>query len=459
MSLHRAVLPICLMLGACVPSLNTETATRAAFQMDNAPALPPMKTFAAPRPVRPTQANSDIARDIIDLVFTMESGRQLPVLTRFEGPIRLRVTGNPPANLGLDLGRLLYRLRSEAGLDIDMAAAGAAAQITIQAIPRSEIRKALPQAACFVVPNITDISQYQLARRTPRTDWGRLDRRDQIEIFLPSDAAPQEARDCLHEELAQALGPLNDLYRLPDSVYNDDNVHTVLTGYDMLILRAIYAPELRSGMTRAQVADRLPGVLARLNPAGNVQAPRRLSSTPRPWINAIQKALGPNISPMERRAAAGEAINIARVMGWQDHRRGFSHYAMGRLLQASDPANAETHFREADRYFAVTPDTDLHRAYVASQLAAFAVARGQGDAALALIAPHLDTAARHENAALLATLQLLRAEALDLTGRSVEAQAVRLDSLGWARYGFGADWAVRAKQREISSLSPLRGRS
>jgi len=34
--------------------------------------------------------------------------------------------------------------------------------------------------------------------------------------------SPQEVRDCLHEELAQALGPLNDLYRLPDSVFNDD---------------------------------------------------------------------------------------------------------------------------------------------------------------------------------------------------------------------------------------------
>jgi len=33
---------------------------------------------------------------------------------------------------------------------------------------------------------------------------------------------------------------------------------------------------------------------------------------------------------------------------------------------------------------------------------------------------------------------------------------VRLDSLGWARYGFGADWAVRAKLREISALSPLK---
>jgi hypothetical protein len=62
-----------------------------------------------------------------------------------------------------------------------------------------------------------------------------------------------------------------------------------------------------------------------------------------------------------------------------------------------------------------------------------------------------------EHAALLSTLMLLRAEALELTGRSSEAQHVRLDSLGWARYGFGSEWAVRAKMREISTLSPRRG--
>ena len=73
------------------------------------------------------------------------------------------------------------------------------------------------------------------------------------------------------------------------------------------------------------------------------------------------------------------------------------------------------------------------------------------------MAPHFDTAARHENAALLSTLLLLRAEALDLTGRVSEAREVRMDSLGWARYGFGADWAVRAKLREIAALNPLKG--
>ena len=72
------------------------------------------------------------------------------------------------------------------------------------------------------------------------------------------------------------------------------------------------------------------------------------------------------------------------------------------------------------------------------------------------VARNVAIAERHENAALLSSLMLLRAEALDLTGRTSEARAVRLDSMGWARYGYGADWAVRAKMREVSSLNPLK---
>jgi len=54
----------------------------------------------------------------------------------------------------------------------------------------------------------------------------------------------------------------------------------------------------------------------------------------------------------------------------------------------------------------------------------------------------------------LSTLMLLQAEALELTGDFEAARAVRLDSLGWARYGFGSDWAVRAKMSEIAALGP-----
>ena len=89
------------------------------------------------------------------------------------------------------------------------------------------------------------------------------------------------------------------------------------------------------------------------------------------------------------------------------------------------------------------------------QLAAFALAAGDADAALALTSRALPLAAEAENAALLSSLLMVRAEALELVGRPSEARAVRLDSLGWARYGFGSDAEVRARLLNIAALSPV----
>lgn len=449
--MRRLILPFYLFLGACMPVSQSEPATRAAF-VDAS--LPPMKVFSVPRPQAPQASNADVARDFIDLSMALESGRKLDVFTRFEGPITVRLIGSAQPSLPSDLDRLLHRLRTEADIDIASTTAESA-NITINAVSRADIQRFLPQAACFVVPNVATLSEYRQARRSNRVNWGRITERTRLAIFLPNDASPQEARDCLHEELAQALGPLNDLYRLPNSVFNDDNVHTVLTGYDMLILRAYYDPALRNGMSRSEVTRRIPGILARINPRGEGVPARRAGRTPRPWIDAIQTALGPGAGYSARRSAATEALSIASAMGWQDHRRGFTHYAMGRILQGTDPVAARAQFLQADAYFAQTPKTSLHRAYVASQLAAFALTEDNPDEALALTNLATSLAAQHENAALLATLLMLRAEALDLSGRASAGAEVRLDSLGWARYGFGSDWAVRAKLREIGALNPL----
>ena len=49
---------------------------------------------------------------------------------------------------------------------------------------------------------------------------------------------------------------------------------------------------------------------------------------------------------------------------------------------------------------------------------------------------------------------MLKAEALDMEGRKSEAATVRLDSLGWARYGFASDDEIRARLHEIAALRP-----
>ncbi|MDW4497696.1 DUF2927 domain-containing protein [Sulfitobacter sp. D35] len=451
--LSRLALPVLVLLHACAPVEQGATPSRAAIVETN---LPPMKRFE-PSPVPPsTTSNADLTRDFLDLSFALESGRGLPVFTRFEGPITLRLSGRPSPSLSADLTQLLTRLRNEAGIDIRRST-GAGASITIEAVSSEQIRTVLPQAACFVAPNVGSFSEYRANRRNARTNWTLLKERTRLAIFLPADAPPQEIRDCLHEELAQSLGPLNDLYRLPDSVFNDDNMHSVLTAHDMLILRATYAPELRSGMSREQVAARLPGIFARINPAGAGRPARYAQETPREWRQAIETALGPGASYAQRSRASAQAVRIAVQLGWQDQRRAFAHYARARVLQPSDPGDAYREFLLADRYYARSPQTRLHRAYVASQLAAYAVAEGDGAAALSRLEPNLAAAAGSENAALLATLMLLKAEALELVGRDTEARAVRLDSLGWARYGFGPDWAVRDRQSEIAGLNPLKG--
>lgn len=448
-----------LVLAACSPEMRpTDTPNERTERRASLPAttLPPMKRFTSANVSPPNRSNREIARDFLDLTFAMESGRILPVMTRFEGPITLRVTGKAPASLGADLKHLLGRLNREARIPIRRVGANQSANITIDVIPRAQLQRYVPQAACFVVPRVSSWAQYRKLRRTEATSWSSLQRREQIAIFLPGDVSPQEVRDCLHEELAQALGPLNDLYRLPDSVFNDDNFQTVLTGFDMLILRAYYAPEMHNGMTRSQAAVTLPRVLARLNPRGQRIASAPLTRpTPRAWINAIETALGREGTPAARRKSANTAVTIARNSGWNDTRLAFSLYALGRLSLAEKTDSALHAFLNSGAIYASKANS-VQVAHVTMQLAAFSLAAGDGDGTLKLVNASLPAVANSRNAALLATLLMIKAEALELVGRASEAHEVRLDSLGWARYGFGTDKAVRNRLAEISALSPVR---
>ena len=84
-----------MALAACQPlSQAGEPPSRAAHSSGGMD-LPPMKLFSENRagPGQVSASNADIARDFLDLAFRLESGRELPVLTRFEGTIRVLMTG------------------------------------------------------------------------------------------------------------------------------------------------------------------------------------------------------------------------------------------------------------------------------------------------------------------------------------------------------------------------------
>lgn len=400
-----------------------------------------------PMPLALAEGGS-LAQDILDLTFRMESGRALPVLSRFEGPVTVRLAGDVPASARGDLDRLLSRLRGEAGIDIRETTG--AASITVTFLPRARIQATYANVACFVVPGVSDWAGFRANRNTGVTDWAQLTERTRAAIFIPSDGSPQEARDCLHEELAQALGPVNDLYRLSNSVFNDDNFHAALTDFDMLVLRAIYAPELGSGMTPQAVADRLPAILSRIAPGATGSAG---GSTPRAWTNVIEVALSGRGPTAQRELAAQQAIAIAREAGWRDARLALSYFALGRLTLSRSPDTAFQALTEARDIYATLPGGAVQAAHVDMQLAALALSRGDFAAVLALADPAIAVGAGAENAALVATLLMMKAEALAALGQASAAEQARMDSRNWGRYGFGPDEMVRARMAEIAMIA------
>lgn len=449
----RLFIPLFFALSACATNSLTELPSRNDPLPD---ILPPMKVFSQGTTQNvAAHANSDLARDFLELAFEMESGRKLDRLSRFEGPITVAFAGEKPSQFSSDLDDLLARLKHEAGLNIRRIENHGEANIVVQTLPRKRLQSLVPHAACFVVPRVRNWAEFKKSRRSGALDWTTLEIRERATVFIPDDVSPQEARDCLHEEIAQSLGPLNDIYRLPDSVFNDDNINTVLTDFDMLMLRIYYDHHIKNGMTKQQVAEILPGILKRLNASGETVTSDGIERTPRPWIDSVETALGPRVVQSRRLSSIRKAVYIAEKNGWQDNRLGFSLFAQGKLSLGTDGETSVDSFTRAYQlYVEIYGKDNIHTAHVALQLAAFSLSTGDADTALNYINSSLPSVTRAKNATLLATFLMIKAEVLDFQGQNTDAALVRLDGLGWARYGFANVSEIRSRMKEIAALRP-----
>lgn len=398
-----------------------------------------MKTFdVVPKRRQVSRSNQDIAQEILDLAFYLESGRRVEKFTRFEGPITVGFTNAPPSFARTDLKKLVTRLRSEAGIPISIVPDGQKANISVDLVNGAKMRALVPSAACFIVPGASTFSELLRKQRDVSTDWSQLETRTQVVVVVPRNAAPQELRDCLHEEIAQALGPLNDLYRLADSVYNDDNFHLVLTPFDMLALRTFYSPQLRSGMSKEQVAALLPGILATLNPTGGGYVSTGQSRTPASWIDTMRGAVGPSGSNSRRSRKINEALKSSEQLGYERNRLGYVLYARGRILSKDEQEEAiRSYTRAYELYRRLYGVEDIHTARATVQLASLAIAAGETDRAQQLITPSKQAARKSQDAGLLMNLLALEAEVARLTGQSEKADILRQEAREWGLYALG----------------------
>ncbi|WP_161861754.1 DUF2927 domain-containing protein [Algicella marina] len=410
---------------------------------------------AASLPRGVTRSNTLLAEDFLDLTFALESGQQLPGLLRYEGPVRVSMPSPRLAAYRPDLENLLARLRSEAGIDIRSTTNPLAAQLHIEGVPAAEIQRAFPGAACFIIPGVTSWNQFRGSRG--RVRWSDQTTLGQTGIFVPTDSTPQDIRDCLHEEIGQALGPANDIYRLPDSVFNDDNFHAILTSFDMLMLRTLYDPALRSGMPRSAAARVVPQVLDRINPAGRGVGNQPRSPESLEWKQQIEAAMTRRNSRKARVAAADRAVWLAGQMKPVDHRLGTALVTRGRLTFRSRPEQAAVDFANAYQLLSSRLGAgDIRTAQAALHLAILGLKRGDFPQALSLARNAKPAARRGQNAVLLSGLLAVEAQAQFGMGDKSKARATRIDSLKWARYAFGdINGTIQREQAELELIGEI----
>lgn len=92
-------------------------------------------------------------------------------------------------------------------------------------------------------------------------------------IIIPVDYARQNARflDCIVEEITQLLGLPNDSDKVYPSIFNDNSIDAYLSPLDYILLKALYSPRLKAGMSQHQVIEALDFVIADLNKNSDIE--------------------------------------------------------------------------------------------------------------------------------------------------------------------------------------------
>ena len=66
---------------------------------------------------------------------------------------------------------------------------------------------------------------------------------------------------CVIEETTQILGLPNDSNEVVFSIFNDTSVYNELTEHDKILIRLLYDPRLKAGMSRRKAMDLVRRIL------------------------------------------------------------------------------------------------------------------------------------------------------------------------------------------------------
>ena len=184
------------------------------------------------------QAESRLRRWEMPVRMAVEFGRSVPIRQRARDR---NAIANYRARLSRLTGLPIVRAKSNANFHVfivnedERRVLGPELQSILPGISRGVINavQVLPRSTyCLVIGDTDENGGYSQAIAVIRGEQPDLLR-----------------LSCIHEEIAQGLGLSNDSPVARPSVFNDDEEFGLLTFHDELLLRILYDPRMRIGMT------------------------------------------------------------------------------------------------------------------------------------------------------------------------------------------------------------------
>ncbi len=384
--------------------------------------------------------NASLARVFASLAFDMEWGDRREGLVRYEAPVAVGLDGDWPAPQVAFLRDYLATMAHQAGIVIGLA--DGPANLHVRLVPGSRFERLLPTAYCVVAQG--DVAWQDFALKP--SDFGgtalaRARRIDQMTIFIPDHAPPYMVRNCLLEEIPQALGLANDLYGLGSSIFNDDAAHLWPTKLDYLMLRVLYDPALATGMSRRRAEAEAGAVLARVNPAGNgaPSLPALQQRALGDWPDLMRQVFSRDATPARQKQDARRALDLIETMAPQSAQHCHTLVTAGRVFSSEDPVRALALFDEARRVCdAAHGVSDIRHARIDLE-SSCALARLGRNAEVPVLAERVwPVLAAHGQDERLAALYTIEADAL----AGSESGSARAESTGrlaraWSAYALG----------------------
>ncbi|WP_245999217.1 DUF2927 domain-containing protein [Paracoccus methylarcula] len=183
-------------------------------------------------------------------------------LRRWQQPVHVDLEFGPSSNTALkreirsEVAAFANRLREITGHDVALTdGTGNFTILVLSDEERREIGARLPGLAPGIpvrdVAALRDLSPDIYCTVFAYSEGASTSYAHAVAV-IRAELPPLLRLSCIHEEMAQGMGLANDSPEARPSIFNDDEEFALLTRHDELLLKILYDPRLRPGMSEAE---------------------------------------------------------------------------------------------------------------------------------------------------------------------------------------------------------------